>query len=100
MCGIFACASHSFGMSGCPQFSQITDIPSKSHPQGWRVCGCLELAAPGFPWYGVIMEPTPFDLTPEQKGRLAALSRETGKPIPTLLAAIAAALEELQEQER
>jgi hypothetical protein len=44
------------------------------------------------------MEPTPFELTPEQKGMLASLSRETGKPLPTLLAAIAAALEELQEQ--
>ena len=45
------------------------------------------------------METTPFELTPEQKGMLASLSRETGKPIPTLLAAIAAALEELQERE-
>jgi len=45
------------------------------------------------------MEPTPFELTPEQKGMLASLSRETGKPFPTLLAAIAAALEELQERE-
>jgi hypothetical protein len=43
------------------------------------------------------METTPFDLTPEQKGMLAALSRETGKPIPAL---IAAALKELQEHER
>jgi hypothetical protein len=42
------------------------------------------------------MEPTPFELTPEQKGMLASLSRETGKPIPTL---IAKALEELQERE-
>jgi hypothetical protein len=40
------------------------------------------------------MEPTPFELTPEQKGMLASLARETGKPIPTL---IAQALEELQE---
>ena len=46
------------------------------------------------------MKPTPFALTPEQKGMLASLSRETGKPLPALLAAIAAALEELQEQER
>ena len=38
------------------------------------------------------MEPTPFELTPEQKGMLASLSRETGKPMATLLAAIAAAL--------
>jgi hypothetical protein len=43
------------------------------------------------------MEPTPFDLTPEQKGKLASLSRETGKPISVLLAK---ALEELQERER
>lgn len=43
------------------------------------------------------MEQTPFELTPEQKGLLASLSRETGKPIPTLLAK---ALEELQEHER
>jgi hypothetical protein len=45
------------------------------------------------------MEPTSFELTPEQKGMLASLSRETGKPASTLLAAIAAALEELQERE-
>lgn len=43
------------------------------------------------------MEQTSFELTPQQKGMLAALSRETGKPIPTL---IAQALEELQEHER
>jgi hypothetical protein len=43
------------------------------------------------------MEQTPFELTPEQKGMLASLSRETGKPVPTLLAK---ALEELQEHER
>ena len=43
------------------------------------------------------MEPTPFELTPEQKGILATLSRETGKPIPALLAE---ALEVLQEHER
>jgi len=42
------------------------------------------------------MEQTPFDLTPEQKGMLASLSRETGKPIPVLLAQ---ALGELQERE-
>ena len=46
------------------------------------------------------MEKTPFELTPEQKGMLASLSRETGKPLPDLLAAIAAALEEVQEYER
>ena len=43
------------------------------------------------------MEQTPFELTPEQQSMLASLSRETGKPIPTL---IAKALEELQEHER
>jgi hypothetical protein len=43
------------------------------------------------------MDTTPFDLTPEQKGMLASLSRETGKPIPAL---IAKALKELQEHER
>ncbi len=43
------------------------------------------------------METTPFDLTPEQKGLLASLARETGKPIPVLLAE---ALEELQEHVR
>ena len=43
------------------------------------------------------MEQTPFELTPEQKGMLATLSRETGKPIPALLAE---ALKVLQEHER
>jgi hypothetical protein len=43
------------------------------------------------------MEATPFELTSQQKGMLAALSRETGKPIPAL---IAEALEELQEHAR
>jgi hypothetical protein len=43
------------------------------------------------------MERTPFELTPEQQGMLASLSRETGKPIPAL---IAKTLEELQEHER
>src|SRR5262245_37600949 len=49
------------------------------------------------PWYDECMDTTPFDLTPEQKGMLASLSRETGKPIPVLLAK---ALEALQERER
>ena len=31
------------------------------------------------------MEPTPFELTPEQKGILESLARETGKAIPSLL---------------
>jgi len=43
------------------------------------------------------MDTTPFDLTPEQKGLLASLSRETGTPIPALLAK---ALAELQAHER
>jgi hypothetical protein len=43
------------------------------------------------------MEPTRFEFTPEQKGMLASLSRETGKPVPAL---IAQALEELQAHER
>jgi hypothetical protein len=43
------------------------------------------------------MEQIPFELTPEQKGILATLSRATGKPIPALLAE---ALEVLQEHER
>ena len=43
------------------------------------------------------MEQTPFELTPEQKGILATLSRETGKPVPALLDE---ALEVLQEHER
>ena len=42
------------------------------------------------------MAQTPFELTPEQKGILATLSRETGKSIPALLAE---ALEVLQEHE-
>ena len=36
------------------------------------------------------MEQTPFELTSEQKGMLATLSRETGKPIPALLAEVIA----------
>jgi hypothetical protein len=43
------------------------------------------------------MEQTSFELTPEQKGLLATLSRETGKPIPALLDK---ALDVLQEHER
>ena len=42
------------------------------------------------------METTPFAFTPEQKGLLESLSRETGKPIPAL---IEQALEDLQEHE-
>ena len=41
------------------------------------------------------MEQTPFELTPEQKGILTTLSRETGKPIPALLDE---GLEALQER--
>jgi hypothetical protein len=40
---------------------------------------------------------TSFELTPKQKGILATLSRETGKPIPALLDE---ALDVLQEHER
>jgi hypothetical protein len=40
------------------------------------------------------METTPYELTPEQKGMLATLSRETGKPIPALLAEALGALQE------
>jgi hypothetical protein len=40
------------------------------------------------------MDTAPFELTPEQKGMLASLSRQTGRSIPAL---IAEALEELQE---
>ena len=43
------------------------------------------------------MTSTPFELTPEQKGLLATLSRETGKSIPALLAE---ALDGLQEHIR
>ena len=43
------------------------------------------------------MEPTPFELTPEQKSLLEALSRETGKSVSAL---IAEALEGLQEHVR
>jgi len=49
-----------------------------------------------FFWYSEPMEPTSFELTPKQKGILATLSRETGKPISALLDE---ALEVLQEHE-
>src|SRR5262249_51604085 len=52
------------------------------------------VAKAGFSWYSKRMEQTPFELTPAQKSLLTTLSRETGKPIPAL---IAEALEELQE---
>jgi hypothetical protein len=42
------------------------------------------------------MEPSPFDLTPEHKGLLAALARATGKPLPPVLTE---ALEVLQAHE-
>jgi hypothetical protein len=42
------------------------------------------------------MEQTSFELTPKQKGILATLSRETGKPVPALLDE---ALDVLQERE-
>ena len=84
-----------------PMECGIFSIPSNTlRPirHGLKGCGGREsLAAWGFPWYGVDMEHTPFELTPEQKGMLASLSHETGKPIPLLLTE---ALEELQERER
>src|SRR5215471_10714129 len=43
------------------------------------------------------METSPFDLTTEQRGLLVTLARETGKPIPALLAE---ALDELQAHVR
>ena len=39
------------------------------------------------------MEATPFDLTPAQKDLLASLSRETGKPVPALIAEALAGLQ-------
>ena len=67
--------------------------------KGWPLLlpagdGSIASCAP--PWYDEPMDTTPFELTPEHKGMLASLSQETGKPVATLLAAIAAALEELQ----
>lgn len=62
-----------------------------------RPAGDGSIASRLFPWYDGYMDTTPFELTPEQKGMLASLSRETGKPIPVLLAK---ALEALQERER
>ena len=46
------------------------------------------------------MDMTPFDLTPEQKGMLAALSRETGRPIPVLIAQALATLQEHTHRDR
>ncbi len=43
------------------------------------------------------MEPKTFELTPEQKGILATLSRATGKPVPALLDE---ALEGLRQREK
>ena len=43
------------------------------------------------------MEPTPFELTPAQKGLLEALARETGEPVSAL---IDKALEGLEGQVR
>jgi predicted DNA-binding protein len=52
------------------------------------------LQSAGFLGTVCLMEPTPFELTPEQKDFLEALSRQTGKSVSTL---IAEALERLQE---
>jgi len=43
------------------------------------------LAISWFSWYRKRMEPTPFELTPAQKGLLESLARETGKAIPSSL---------------
>lgn len=45
------------------------------------------------------MEPTPFDLTPEQKARLDAMINEAGEPIATLAAAVVAAVTALALQQ-
>ena len=52
------------------------------------------IASRGSPWYDRSMEATPFDLTPAQKDLLASLSRETGKPVPALIAEALAGLRE------
>jgi len=46
------------------------------------------------------MDTTLFDLTPEQQGLLAALSRETGRPIPALIAQALADLQEHVQRDR
>jgi hypothetical protein len=65
-------------------------------PRTMHPAGDGSIASRLSPWYDEPMDTTPYDLTPEQKGMLASLSRETGKPIPAL---IAKALETLQERE-
>ena len=45
-------------------------------------------------WYSEPMEQPRIELTPKQQGILATLSRETGKPIPTLLDEALAVLQE------
>src|SRR5262249_35978765 len=77
------------GVLFCPP--EVRGPSQAPHPAGdGRIASCLS------PWYAEPMDRTPFDLTPDQRGMLASLSRETGKPIPAL---IAKALETLQERE-
>ena len=80
---------------GCPHLAHIWG-------KGWPLplpAGDGSIASCAPPWYDEPMDTTPFELTPEQKGMLASLSQETGKPVATLLAAIAAALEDLEARE-
>ena len=41
-----------------------------------------------FSWYRVLMEATPVEPTPEQKGLLESLARETGMSVASLLAQV------------
>src|SRR5712692_7678173 len=59
---------------------------------GWRRDAVLETLR--FSWYCLAMEPTLFALTPAQKDLLVSLSRETGKPVPALIAEALTALQE------
>jgi hypothetical protein len=45
------------------------------------------------------MEPTPFELTPEQKALLASMINEAGQPVATLAAAVVAAVTALALQQ-
>ncbi len=66
--------------------------------QGKSVAG--RIASRVSPWYDGSMDTTSFELTPEQKDMLAALSRETGKSIPALIAQALAALHEHAQRDR
>ena len=93
--------------SSSPRWSGVCFITtgrSCSPLAGRHICDALALpmrystlAAPAFSWYGCCIDMTPFDLTPAQKDRPAALAQETGKSIPTLLAE---ALDGLQDRVR